>query len=99
MFRKLDATLFYGLLLPRLSKTYTGAAAVLVDELDAAFLQGCPNPLYGRLASSQLAVDRFQTSYCGLRNTRFQRQVRLRPAQQRPPRLYLPYSYHAAAAL
>jgi hypothetical protein len=31
----LDATLFYGLLLARLSKTYTGAAAVLVDELDA----------------------------------------------------------------
>ena len=61
--------LFAGLLLSRLPKSDTGATAVLVDELDAAFLQGRSYHLCGRLASSQLAVDRFQTSYCGLRNT------------------------------
>jgi hypothetical protein len=73
LFRKLDATLFDGLLLPRLSKTYTGAAAVLVDEFDASLLEG---PLHNikcrtaRLAPLLLElVDSHDTNACAISQT------------------------------
>ena len=50
-----------------LPKTNAGSAPVLLNKFDSAFLQGRSYLLHGRLASSQLAVDKFQTSYCGLR--------------------------------
>ncbi len=64
MFRKLDATLFYGLLLPRFSKTYAGAAPVLVDELNTGAFQGAA---YRELVSGgkrSLVIGDLSTTDC-----------------------------------
>ena len=77
MFRKLDAALFYGLLLPRLSKTYTGAAAVLVDEFDASLLEGSSYNIQcrpARFMRSCLELTNRYNPYC-----RFVRQLLLTP--------------------
>ena len=77
MFRKSDAALFYGLLLPWLSKTHTGAAAVLVDEFDAGTLQRGLNPCTGLAPATQGTIIRFKPFNCRQRDVGSQSQLLL----------------------
>jgi len=84
LFRKLDATLFYGLLLPRLSKTYTGAAAVLVDEFDAGRFQRLADNLQSR--ATWFVLSTLELTNCDNPHARLFGQFMLAPIKETPGR-------------
>jgi hypothetical protein len=78
--------LFAWFFFARFSKTYAGATAVLVNELDAGGFQCAANSEVVRCRHGCLVIAQFSAADRGHANRRFPREILSAPPNERPSR-------------